>query len=231
MARGPASFGRDLLAAAIFVGALFKPHVAAPFFWLLMTRSGRLRPAVLTVLGYAVFTAVALMFRPIELAGYLESFDWSTRMGTSARVADLGVLLGWFGMARQAAVVTLGLVAALGLWLWLRRRAALWPTLGVTAVVTRMLMYHRWYDDLMMLVPLIALFRVAKQSKSPTDRCVAGVLFAALWATLLAPGTVYVLPPPWHVIAGWAQTAVWLVVAAYLVVIVERSARGGEVGA
>jgi hypothetical protein len=42
----------------------------------------------------------------------------------------------------------------------------LWLLLGVTALVARFWTYHRWYDDLLILLPMIALFRIAQQRPS-----------------------------------------------------------------
>jgi len=49
------SWGVDVTSAALILVALTKPTVAAPFFWMVMFVPGRLRPALLVVLGYSCF--------------------------------------------------------------------------------------------------------------------------------------------------------------------------------
>ncbi len=79
--------------------------------------------------------------------------------------------------------------------------------MGVAALIARAATYHRWYDDLLLLLPLIALFRLAKmEGQSPRVAVGAGALFGALWLSLLAPGALYVLPPPLNAVAAMLTT-------------------------
>jgi len=105
------------------------------------------------------------------------------------------------------------------------RRAERWPLLGVIAIVARVWTYHRWYDDLLLLLPLIALFRLTRQPETgPWTRTAAGSLFRWIWAFLLASGVPFTLPSRDFLVD--LQVAGWPIAFAFLVVTVEF--RGGR---
>jgi len=89
--------------------------------------------------------------------------------------------------------------------------------MGVAAFVARFWSYHRWYDDLLILLPMVALHRLA--SHGPTRRnldVAAGLLLAATLVTMMAPGGLYLLPAPWNKAWSGVQVAVWLADLAFL---------------
>jgi hypothetical protein len=92
--------------------------------------------------------------------------------------------------------------------------------MGVTAILARIWTYHRWYDDLLLLFPLVVLFRLTRIPEvAPRVKLVAGVLFLWLWGFLLAPGVLYTVRSP----GIWVglQVSGWLVALAFLVWVVE----------
>jgi len=105
----------------------------------------------------------------------------------------------------------------LGLWVFLHRRCSVWVLAGVTAIVARFAMYHGWYDDVMLLFPLVSLFRLSLGASSFRGRVFAGWAFALMALSLLAPGGVYLLPHPWDNVYVVAQAGVWFAVLAFLV--------------
>ena len=106
----------------------------------------------------------------------------------------------------------------LGAWVWHNRGAPLWSVMGVTALVSRFSGYHAWYDDVLVLIPLVALFRLTRvdEGRPQRSRTTAGLLFTAMVASLLAPGGVYSLPHPWSNGYVVLQAALWLFVLGYL---------------
>ena len=78
----------------------------------------------------------------------------------------------------------------LGFWIYRHRDADLWVLLGVAAIVACFWTYHRSYDDVLLL-PMVALFLMAKGGSS-----LAGVLLGAAVLLSLAPGGLFLLPPP-----------------------------------
>ena len=70
---------------------------------------------------------------------------------------------------------------ALGVWLYRHRRVDLWLQLGVIAVVARLWAYHRLYDDVLVVLALVALFRIATGVDGPRDVPTAEPGRAARW--------------------------------------------------
>ncbi len=231
----PGNWRKDLLAATLFLIALIKPSMAAPFFWLVLLAPGRLRPAVFVVLGYVGLTCLASVFQqhdPVQLL-----YDWQVlaRAGVdwgAQRGGGHNNLAGWLnlqGMLPGNTVFSFILLMALGLWTYFHRRAELWILIGVAALVTRFLTYHRWYDDLLILLPLIALFRTAKQSIASSDqRFIAAILFALTLVFMIAPGGLYLLPPPWSQIYVNLQALIWICDLFFLVALARHVTRAGE---
>src|SRR6185436_10885612 len=84
--------------------------------------------------------------------------------------------------------LTLALVLAFAWWAVRNRRGDPWVLLGVTAIVARFWMYHRGYDDLLMLIAMIPLARIAEANPQPGGRdVIAGLLLGVTAVTLLLP--------------------------------------------
>jgi hypothetical protein len=213
--RQPVRWRTDLLAAFLIVLALVKPSVAAPFFWLVLFVPGRLRPALLVVGGYVAATLGAASF---QSGGAIPALrEWLTiGVGMSQQAASefdtasVHTLLGALGLQRWDTVASLLLLAALGLWVYLYRRKDIWLLLGVTALVARFWTYHQAYDDLLLLLPMVALFRCACTSALDTDRTAAGLLFVCTLLSTLTPGGRF-LPGPAYTVYAAGQVVVWLV--------------------
>jgi hypothetical protein len=105
----------------------------------------------------------------------------------------------------------------LGIWIYRYRRADIWILISVTALVARFWTYHMWYDDLLILLPMIALFRIANQlAPAAASGLLAGPLLAITILTTLAPGGLYLLPMPWKELYVALQTITWVAVLLFL---------------
>ena len=91
-------------------------------------------------------------------------------------------------------------------------------------------MYHGWYDDVILLLPLIALYRIFKGEGAPGPRfrLAAGILLVTMSASLLAPGGVYSLPYPWNNMSVILQTVIWLGVLLFLLLSAHAARPGGR---
>jgi len=154
------------------------------------------------------------------------------RKGT--RGSYIGSVVGGYGsvhdllatpeLAEWNLVVSLAILGMLGLWIFRYRDGDLWLLLGITAIVARVWIYHRWYDDLLLIVPLITLCRVTKQPHySPAIKTLAATLFLWLWMFTLAPGARYTFARPQLPIA--IQVTGWLVPLGFLLVMSARECR------
>jgi hypothetical protein len=229
--RRPPSRARDAVVALAMLGALAKPSLAAPFFWIVLFAPGGLRPAAAIAGGYASLTLAAGTFQTTSLATLLG--EWAARAATAAAHYAVkfshGNLQSWLsrqGLASWGAAAAFVVLAALALWVARYRRADLWLRLGVTALATRLLSYHGWYDDLLLLLPLVALLRLldAERTSSGVRAAACGLLVAA-FPLQLAPGGQYLLPSPWRGLFLTAQLALWIAMLATLLV-AARAERG-----
>ena len=215
-------WSNDLLAAALVLIALVKPTVSAPFFWLVLFVPGRLRPAIIVSIGYIALSFWAALFQKKGLVTLLFKWygraavgvEWGTARGGFANEhswLDAVSLEGW---QTPASLLSLGI---LGCWIYRYRRADIWILLGVTALVARFWTYHMWYDDLLILLPRIALFRIANQRlRFAAADMLAGPLLAVTILTMFAPGGLYLLPLPWNKLYVVLQTIAWVAVLIFL---------------
>jgi hypothetical protein len=202
--------GAAIGAALLFTVSLVKPTLTAPWFWLLLLASPA--GAVLSVLLYGAATLAACALQPEPLArlltgwidnghihvsrGYGNVADWATAIGLGAWIVPLA-----FAM-----------LAGLLLWVLRHRNADLWILLGVSAFVARFFTYHYYVDDLLLLVPMIALLRLATLMRS------AALAFLLTAMAQLTPTRSFTeLGPVVAQETEGFQTVVWLVAAGVLV--------------
>lgn len=212
----------ELLAVAFIVGALVSPTIAAPFFWIALFVPDTPRPAVLIALGYAALTLFALSFQGDNPESLLQEWDSRAVKGAAwgavtGGYANLHSWLSALGLREWHRPASLAVLMTLGLWTYRHRHADLWLLLGVTALVARFWAYHRLYNDLLILLPMITLFRIAKQGPSTDGSDLrAVVLLAMTWVAVLAPARLLASPPPWSTLFAAGQTIVWVLVLIFL---------------
>lgn len=212
------------LGTACMVVSLVQPTISAPFFWLILLRSPRSTRGTLVVALYAILSAIAVAFQMYSTTGNANIANptglvkrWMVRAeGGSYH----GSLKGGYGTVHDLLAslelrswnmwASLAILAILGLWVYRHRNVDLWLLLGSTAIIARIWIYHRWYDDLLFLLPLICLFRIFRsQEYSCREQKFARILFLWLWIFLLPPGVLYTIPSNLLLglqIAGWLAT-------------------------
>jgi hypothetical protein len=121
------------------------------------------------------------------------------------------------GMGKWIFLVSLLAFSGLGFWTYIHRSVDLWLILGVTAILARFWTYHRWYDDLLIVLPMVALFRIAKNEANAQGHGVlAAVLLGITLLFMLAPGGLYLLPKPWNIIYTKIQIGIWIILLVFL---------------
>jgi hypothetical protein len=218
MLRGEArGWRQDLIASGLLLAALVKPQVTAPFLWLALVAPRPWRPLLLVGIGYCILTVFAASFQETPLGELLR--EWHVLSAAVAvkggygNVANLHVWLGDLGLKEWILPASLLVWLGLGVWVHRHRGIDLWILLGITAIVARFYAYHRWYDDVLLLLPMVALFRIVKREPSSA---VAGVLLGAALVLTMAPGGLFLLPPPWNAAYLSSQTILWLGTLVYL---------------
>jgi hypothetical protein len=172
--RGRGAWTSDLAAALLFTLALVKPSLAAPFFWVLLTGRGGARRGALVVAAYAGLTALAVSVRPEGMLGLLRSWlSISRETALGARYGYMN-LHEWMSAAGAGEWIPYGSLLALlllGAWVRRHRGGPVWLALGVAAIVARTWTYHALYDDLLLLVPIVALVRAAHEARAGEGPC------------------------------------------------------------
>jgi hypothetical protein len=243
--RGRGTWAEDLAASVCVIFAMVKVTLAAPFLWLVLfaPASGkeprmwrwRLRPTLLVAAGYAGLTLFAATFQKGGVL--LQLREWlRVAQEVSDRGGDYANLNAWLdgvGLARLVPAISLVVIVALGAWLYRYRRVDVWVRLGVVAIVTRFWSYHRLYDDVLVVLALVALFRIAAPvlggndsaselvpaTDGAHDRRVGSVAAALIVTSMffsLLPARLGTAPTPWHQIFGVTHATTWLGMLAFL---------------
>jgi hypothetical protein len=216
------SWANDFLVAALMLTALVKPTITAPFFWIVLFVPGRLRPAMIVSIGYVLLSFLAALFQKPGIITLLSKWtdraavgvEWGTARGGVANQHSWLETIKLEGLEGPSSLIAL---LILGFWIYRHRRTDLWILMGVTALVARFWTYHMWYDDLLILLPMVTLFRIASQhTASASTGLFAGPLLAITILTLLAPGGLYLLPMPWNTLYVVLQTITWAAVLIFL---------------
>ncbi|MEC8651619.1 MAG: glycosyltransferase 87 family protein [Planctomycetota bacterium] len=236
VADAPRSWRRDLSIAALMLVALVKPSMSAYFFWIPLLIPGGFRAACLVVAGYALLTVAACAAQPHGPVDLIE--QWLSRAAAGVRYgASVGG--GAMPLAKGSSITGINLhsvlialgqgawirmlspapLLLLGAWVFMRRRADVLILLGVAAIVARFASYHGWYDDVLLLMPLVALIRCARVAEAPRARAVAAWLALVGGLFLLAPGGTHLgrlgLPTLANVYVV-SQAVFWVVAMVFL---------------
>jgi len=217
----PPGWGRDLLVALALLVTLIRPHFAAPLFWVFLFSPGGFRPVALSAAGYLVATGVALSFQHGSATVTLS--EWFTNLSRTAAThgghVNLHAWLQGIGLEEWTLLASLVVLIATGLWVYRRRHVDPWFLVGATAIVARLWTYHEMYDDILMVLPLIALCRVARiesgAAGAPGTGPTRALLVAGATLVLLpvSPIRYDVVEVVWDVVF----VTVWLGLLAFLV--------------
>jgi hypothetical protein len=230
--RGRGTWRDDLLGSGLLVATLVKPTISAPFLWMPLLLPGKLRRIVIIGSGFAALTLIATELQGI---GILSShLAWVGSAGSEAVKAsdagggvvegnygNLNSWLGALGLFEWNLPASLLALFALGYWTHRHRNADFWLLLGVVALVARFWSYHRLYDDMLILLPMIALFRMANRGPAPDGHdVVAGALLAVALAAVIVPSTLIGWVPGWGSslleLFRYLQTTLWVAMLLFL---------------
>ena len=212
------NWGDDLVVAALLTWTLVKPSVAAPFLWVFLFGWNRWRPLLLVFIMYSFLTLVAAAFQKESLPALLEMFFRNASMTVIhyPGTRNIHALLADIGWGEWMPLGSVLMFAGLGVWAFCYRHADRWVLVAVAALVARMWTYHRVYDDMLILLPEIALLRIAKQSLSRNQSTVAGTLLGLSAMAMLCPGWLLEESRQRAWIWDSSHVILWLLVLAYL---------------
>jgi hypothetical protein len=216
-------------AAVVFLllFSLIKPHVSVPFFWIVLFTSGGLRVLLPVAIGYAGLTCWAVSFQPEGFSTLIR--DLVDQASSLAVSGGYGNLHSWFavvGLERLDLPVSLLVLIVLGIWVYRNRDGDRWRLLAVVAIVARMWTYHRLYDDLLILVPMVALWRFTRQRPASGGAVrIARMMLLVSGLAMLCPGTLVRLPVPWGTPFRVGYSLLW---AAMLLFFIRAGARAAR---
>jgi glycosyl transferase family 87 len=218
------SWKRDLTAAVLLVFALAKPTFSVPFFWIAFFVGG-VRLTTLVVAGYVALSWWSSSFQPDSLAVLVQK--WLAQGSTISSDTAHGNIQSWMANAGiaawnlQAPLLVLG---AAGIWTWLYRRADVWLLIGVASIVARMWAHHRWYDDVLLIPPLVTLYRMISAGERAGKRdAVAMALFAIVLGFSIAPARFLDLETTVSVAFKAAKSIAWVALLVEILIRTQRA--------
>jgi len=101
--------------------------------------------------------------------------------------------------------------------MYFHKKADIWLLIGVTACVSRFYTYHGWYDDAVLTLPMVALFRMSKAEYTLGSKYggYAGFLLLLSLAVMIAPGGTYLFPRPWNTVFVAIQSFIFLTILGF----------------
>ncbi len=219
--RGEPGWKRDLGAAALMILAATKPTIGGPFLLFLLFARRPVRPIVLASTGYAALTVFASLFQPgslvtqlVEWYGRARSVTDRLSVQTHANFPSWLHSLGLDKLNLVASVLALVLLACL---LYFFRRSDVWLRLGLAAIAARFWGLHNRYDDILLVIPLIALVRIVVRWKpGARSEAAALVMTLLLGLSLMVPARMLMSSGRWTTIVESFQTVTWLAAFLYL---------------
>jgi len=225
------SFAKEILISIMILISLIKPSVTAPFLWILFIVYPNRRVIILTIFSYALLTLAAFYFRETNLqevvsvvSDTLNNIRWGTIVGTSHEgYANLHSLLAYLGLERLNLIASGIFFIIFGFWVYLNKKADIWLLLAVTAIFSRLWMYHRVYDDILLIVPMITLFRLVKlEHLNIGIKQISLILLIITTVSMIAPARLQLLAP-WSYFFVWGHIIVWLVLLFWFLFLIRRT--------
>jgi len=214
---------RDLLIAALYILALSKPSLSAPFCFLLLFGPGGKRVALLVAALYAALTFAAAPFQEgsaLELLAAWalraqEGATFGAKTGGYLSLANGLAFLGYSGWRTIASLIALG---GIGTWCFVSQRRDPALQVAVVAIFARLWTYHRVYDDMLLILTLVGLVRLARwRADGGADDPAALILAGLLLGTQLFPPMVMSAASPQRAPFVVALGLVWAVAFTFLI--------------
>ncbi len=211
------SWPRDLAAAGLMILSLLKPQFSLPFFWILLIRWRGLRPLALTFVGYTALTLYAISFQDLPWSESLTAWlHGGTEYAKGMKSTFIQGLFIETGKRHWILYYAAALFFTLGIWLCRYRSADLWLLAGAAAIVARTWIFAYSYGELLMLIPLIALYRMLKQrTLTRLEKGMGAVLFILTLGVLIAPAPFFFPRQWWNIYFRIFYNTLWLTLFGY----------------
>ena len=222
--KSDANLARDFAAGALLTWAMIKPSLALPFIWIFLFRKSHWRAVLITTVLYGVLTFASLAAQKDTLSAIIEGVFYRATNATALfpGTRNIHALVVVLGRPEWMTISSVVMFVALGLCIYYCRHADQWVLVGVTALVARMWTYHRIYDDGLIMLAELALWRIARMRVSGKERVVSEILLVANAAVMLCLArfldySEYSWPPRWIWTCTSIQMLVWLTTLIFLI--------------
>jgi hypothetical protein len=224
--RSPPGWRSDLGVTALFLVALIKPTLALPFIPVAVASAQRARPFLLTVISYVGLTFFAAHFQDASLAVLTKQWLMQSQEHLGGGYGDLQSALIGLHLERWVMPAALLFLLVASVWMYRSRKADVWILIGVAALVARLWTYHRVYDDVLLLLPMVTLFRIARRHDGANHVGTQSVVLLVITVlAMLAPARMETSGQALHMLFVGGHVAVWLTILCFLVVVAERDRR------
>lgn len=230
--RGRCAWNTEFVITVLFLLALVKPTFAAPFFLIVLFVCPGYRTAGAIVFSYLLLTLLASIFQEPGVVNL--TANWLKHAyainAKAAATWDYGSVHTWLtvvGLSQWNSIVSILLLCGLGIWIYHVYRVDVWLIFGVTALVARMWSYHGIYDDMLIIIPIIAVFRhIKRMTKASPPKLSAQLLLAGSIFVMLIPARLFIVwPAPWPHLYAISHIFFWLWLILYLLSAAHRENR------
>jgi hypothetical protein len=244
MNKSEGKWNQELLAGGLIILTLIKPTLSLPFMWLLLFPRVQFRMILIIGFGYLALALLATFFQDGNLIDLhrdwlsrgVEGAAWSSAggggdlaikaskinkvnvaVGGSMGYGNIHNWLGALGLSKWNFSVSMLMLLITGIWVYLHRNLDLWILLGVIAIISRLWTYHLVYDDMLILIPVLALLRLIKQNNiSNLDQMLTGLLLAITIFGFLVPPK-FLSYAPYDTYFKIGQLSIWLMMLIFLI--------------
>ena len=155
-----------------------------------------------------------------QTASLSESLSESPDAVSQLMLNDLGYndihsLLGTIELSRWNLLASLAMLFALAAWVYYHRTVNFWLIFSVTAIIARLWVYHRVYDDLLLILPIISLWRINLETDNQQS-AIACILLGIMTVSALVPASLRFYPGLLGIAFRIGQLAIWLSILTFL---------------
>ena len=207
-----------------------KPSLTAPFLLIIAFVLPNYRVMIISILIYVLLTILAFYFQKIEVVPIPSAigstyFAVDNALSAGSRGGGYGnihSLLEYFGLQHLNIVSSLILYLIFGYWIYKNRHADIFMLLGITAIFSRLWIYHRVYDDILIFIPMLTLFRMIKaRNIDEAYKQFSLILLVATVCLMILPARLQQIKTyePYFI---WSHTLIWILLFNYFIYMIYK---------
>lgn len=224
---------RDFLIVLFLCFASIKPNISLPFFILFFTQRDLLRPLLLFSLFYSVVTILFSRYQGVGAIAVIKKWlgaaisassltddhyshsNIQTVIKSLAENPNVPLVEQADYLSKLNLYSSFTLVSIAAIWFLYNRRGNLWNNLALASLVSMSWTYHGWYDEVLLIFPIVALIRICFQENR--DCIFVKPLLILFVISLMAPGGHFVLKGLSKDIYHLFQIKIWILTGIYLI--------------